>query len=89
MEHFIKQVDDFLSLDGFKRAALEEKFLNATMIFLKTKLLEIATLDWEGAPSSELFGQLKRHVPPPPTDQISQLGVGGNDLDLESSLRGF
>lgn len=45
MEPFIKQMDDFLSLDGFKRAALEEKFLNATMIFLKTKLLEIATLD--------------------------------------------
>lgn len=45
MELFIKQVDDFLAPDGVKRAAVEEKFLNAKMIFLKTKLLETATLD--------------------------------------------
>lgn len=52
-------MDEFLSPIGFKRPALEEQFLNAKMIFLKAKLLKIATLDWAGSPGLELSGQLK------------------------------
>lgn len=55
----IKQVDEFLSSDGFKRAALTEKFLNAKITFLK---LLGKWPRWSGQvfPGSELSGQLKR-----------------------------
>lgn len=74
---FTKQVDELLSPDGFKRAALKETFLKAKINFLKTKLLKRAPWVFAGSPGSELSGQLKRHVCPHlAADEISQWGVG-------------
>lgn len=55
----IKQVDEFPSSDGFKRAVLKETFLLAKIIFLK--LLGKWPL-WSGQVflGSELSGRLKR-----------------------------
>lgn len=67
----IKQVDEFPSSDGFKRAALKEKFLNAKIISLK---LLGKWPPWSGQVflGSELSGQLKRLCSHLSVDQIGQ-----------------
>ena len=61
---FIKQMDEFLSPDGFKRAALKDTNTKYKYKydFLKTKLLNAAMLDQAGSLGSKLSGQLKKTI---------------------------
>lgn len=87
---FVKQEDELLAPDGFKRAALKEKFLNTKIIFLKTKLLT-SHLDLGRFSRLRTIWAALKDLCAPTSLQTKLVNGGwrGVDLDLESSLTGF